>query len=722
MTINLPRKKWIAFALLFFLILLIYSNTFRASWHFDDFPNINKNPRITINNLKPGTILQTFIASRDGGLYQGRQVYRPVACLTLALNWYFGQDHVFGYHVVNTAIHLITAFLLFLTVLYLFQTPRMKGEYYGSEYFIALLSATLWAINPIQTQAVTYIVQRMASMAAMFYILGIYFYLRGRLGGIRKNRVRWYICCGASYLLAIGSKENAITLPLALFLLDIIFFQDLSRPKTRKFVIWGSVIGSICLAAVGLILFYHGTFDSIFNMYKVRYFTAWERLLTQPRVVLFYISQIFYPLPSRLSITHDIDISTSLIQPWTTLPAILMILLIITAAILLMRKRRLLAFGILFFFLNHLIESTLLPIELIFEHRNYLPSFFLFVPVALGIKLFLDHYKKEKRMLYLISVFSLTLIIISLGMGTYIRNLVWASEKTLWEDAMAKAPGRARPPQNLAWGYYLKEGKYTEAIELYEKALPLKDDNPTYAKISALANAAGAYQKMKEYDKAIELCLQALDIYPNYRLALRILTFSYLKAGRWEEAAESAQSLYSKNYAEPKNILILSFSLMKVAKYEVALEYLRNVLRIQPNNSKVYYLIGVAMSKLHKYQRAEWFLQRAAQLAPNDISIPFFLVENSLLAGDQAGVERHLDRLFQDHSIKSIAILAKGIPDDALKVGFTAELLAPLIADRIKTKTAEFEQMAQTQGGQIQSEENTVGQLDLTTDDELFQK
>ena len=114
---NLYRKKWIAFALLFIMVLLIYSNTFQASWHLDDYVNINNNPRIKINNLQPATLYGTFFASRDGGLYLGKKLYRPVACLTLALNWYFGQDNVFGYHAINVGIHLITAFLLFLTIL-----------------------------------------------------------------------------------------------------------------------------------------------------------------------------------------------------------------------------------------------------------------------------------------------------------------------------------------------------------------------------------------------------------------------------------------------------------------------------------------------------------------------------------------------------------------------------------------------------------------------------
>ena len=720
MATNLNGKKWIVLALLFILILLTYSNTFRASWHFDDIANINKNPRIKINNLQPATLYQTFIASRDGGLYLGKKVFRPVACLTLALNWYVGQDNVFGYHVVNICIHMITAFLLFLTILCLFRTPRLKGVYSGSEYFIALLAATLWAINPIQTQAVTYIVQRMASLAAMFYILSIYFYLRGRLSDYRKNQVLLYFFCGISFLLAIGSKENAVTLPLALIVLEIIFFQDLTRPKTRKFLLWGSVSGFLCAGLMGFILFYHGTLTSIFSTYSIRYFTLWERLMTQPRIVIFYLSQIFYPIPSRLSITHDIQISTSLFQPWTTLPAILIILLLITAGILLMRKSPILSFSILFFFLSHLIESTVLPLELIFEHRNYLPSLFLFLPVAVAIKLFVDYYQKQNRVIYLISVYSLTLIIIGLGMGTYIRNLAWATEKTLWEDAMAKAPGMARPPQNLAWGYYLKEKKYAEAIKLYEKALLLKDDNPTFAKISSLANAAGAYHKLQEYDKAIALCQQALDAYPNYRMALRVLAFSYLKAGMWKEAVEAAEFLYANNYINPKNMFVLSFSLMKVNKYEEALGYLRKALRMQPDNPKVHYLIGVSMSMLHEYQRAEWFLKRAAQLAPNDISIFFYLIENSLKAGDHTGVERYLNRMFQDHSIKSITNLAKGVPADALKIGFTPELLAPLLATRIKSKTDEFARLAETQNGELQSGDQNTGWQNLVAfEDEL---
>ena len=163
------------------IILIVYSNTFSASWHLDDYSKIVENPRIKISNLRPKTLYHTFFSSMDSGLALKNRLYRPVACLTLALNWYIGQKNVFGYHVVNTTIHIITAFLLFLTICSLFKTPNLKGRYEGSEYFIALMAATLWAIHPMQIQAITYIVQRMASLAAMFYLLGLLGYLKGRL-------------------------------------------------------------------------------------------------------------------------------------------------------------------------------------------------------------------------------------------------------------------------------------------------------------------------------------------------------------------------------------------------------------------------------------------------------------------------------------------------------------------------------------------------------------
>jgi len=315
-----------AFALLFFLVFLIYSNTFQASWHLDDYHNILENPRLKIENLQPQSIVQTFYASFDRGLYSKNKIYRPVVCLSFALNWYFGQDNPFGYHLVNIGVHFITAFLLFLTILALFESPNLRRRYRGSEYFIALLAAALWAINPIQTQAVTYIVQRMASMAAMFYIAGIFFYVKARLDDSRAARILFYLGCCLAFILALGSKENAVLLPISLILVEFIFFRDLSRPLTR-WVFFAIIAGGVIfIGVVGALLFINGNPLGVLN-YSHRPFTLPERLLTEPRIVFFYLSQIFYPVATRLSIEHDISVSTSIIDPWSTAFCIIAVLI-----------------------------------------------------------------------------------------------------------------------------------------------------------------------------------------------------------------------------------------------------------------------------------------------------------------------------------------------------------------------------------------------------------
>ena len=131
-----------------------------------------------------------------------------------------------GYHVVNIVIHIITACLLFAVILKLFDTPNLVNKNSGDAYFVALLTAALWAVNPIQTQAVTYIVQRMASMAALFYLLAVYFYIVARLKHTTKSRMVLYTLCVLSYLCAIFSKENAAALPIALLISRVYFFSQ----------------------------------------------------------------------------------------------------------------------------------------------------------------------------------------------------------------------------------------------------------------------------------------------------------------------------------------------------------------------------------------------------------------------------------------------------------------------------------------------------------------
>ena len=333
--------------LLFVMVGLAYSNSLDAIWTLDDDPNILQNSRLHIKDLQSETLFQTFFSPLHPDENGQPGLNRPLAHLSFALNWYFGKDSPAGYRLVNIFIHFIAAFVLFLIIRDLLDTPNMRGKSLGREGSIALIGSALWAVNPIQTQAVVYIVQRMASLACLFYLLAMWCYIRGRASEERRRRAVFFILTIISFLAGVGSKENAILLPATLLLLEFTFFQDWSQPAVRRR--FGYVLSSaLCMLLVGGWLFSSGKLDSLLD-YNIRLFTPWERLLTQPRIVLFYLGQIFYPVPGRLSIVHDVELSRSLFDPWTTLPAIFSVLALICFGLLQIRKRPMLSFAILFF-------------------------------------------------------------------------------------------------------------------------------------------------------------------------------------------------------------------------------------------------------------------------------------------------------------------------------------------------------------------------------------
>jgi tetratricopeptide (TPR) repeat protein len=637
--------RCIAFALLFLLIFIIYSNTFRASWHLDDYHNIVQNAALRINDLHPRTILQTFFTASQEGLVLKKKLYRPLACLSFALNWYVDQDNLFGYHLVNICIHFLTAFILFLTILNLFRSPRLKNRHQNSEVFIALFTAVLWAANPLQTQAVTYIVQRMASMAAMFYILGIYLYIRGRLHRIRLNQVVYLVGSFLSYALALASKENAAIFPVALMLVEIIFFQDLSRPKIRKAFFWTTLGGGILLLLFGIFVFFHNEPLKFLSAYENRSFTPFQRLLTEPRILIFYLSQLFYPVPTRLSIEHHVPVSTSLLSPWTTLPSIIVVMVLIGLGIAQMRKRPILSFAILFFFLNHLIESTIIGLELVFEHRNYLPSLFLFFPVSVALKTLLDYYRPRKPAMHVILVLFLILMIVGLGMGTYIRNLAWATERSIWEDAIKKAPTMTRPYHNLAWGHYERRGQLDAAMKLYQKALELMKHN-NQGRSMVLNNMANLHYRKGNFGKACEFWEMALKLNQNnatfeYRLAMGLT-----RTGDLKKAMVYVEKILRKYPSHRNSLYQKGVILLKLKKADEALVYFRKALKLNPNDTATLTNIGISCRLLGYPDRAEWFLKAAHARDSQDMMILLWLIETNLMLENRNEADRYVQRLF----------------------------------------------------------------------------
>ena len=655
------------------LIFLIYSNTFNASWHLDDYANITHDARIKIAHLSIDTLWQTAISFSEK-----LRDARPLARLTFALNWYFGRDDPFGYHVVNVAIHVLTAFILFLTTAQLLSTPNIKVGDHRQKFVIALLSAILWAINPIQTQAVTYIVQRMASLATLFYILGLFLYIRGRTAEVSFIKLLFFAGCLFSFLGGLASKENTATFPLALLLVEFLFFQDISTKRTRWILICAVILTGLAILGLAVLLFFKGNPQGLLN-YQLRYFSPAERLLTEPRIILLYLSQIFYPLPARLSIEHDIVLSTSLFSPWTTLPSILIIIGLIGLGLAIIRKQPIVSFAIFFFFLNHMIESSIIGLELVFEHRNYLPSLFLFFPIAVGIGWLLTYYQEKNRYIFLALIAGVTGIIIGCSMGTYVRNFTWATEKALWEDAITKAPLSSRPWHNLALTYYERTGQRTKAMVLYRKALTLENKN-IYHKSVILSNMATNYYYRNDLENAVKYWQKSLDGNPRNPKTVYLLSLGLARLGKFDEASRYLDQLIARH---PKNWDALNLKgvlLLKQMHYRQGLSYFKKCLQLRPMSQSTLVNIGAAYSLMQHFQRAELYLKTARRQQPQDKLNLLWFIRNATLKGDLAAADRSIEQLLKSAPENAVIIWLNRISQDWL---YNDQLLVPELNQQI---------------------------------------
>jgi len=631
------------------LVFLIYSHTLRYPFAFDDFIGIKNEPAIRLTKLTPGSILQ---AAR-----QSHYSSRPVGCVSFAINYYFNEYNVVGYRFVNITIHILAGIFLYLvikTTLHLLipqssdssiplcsqvtQAPmfsRRKPQSLNLQH-IAFFCALIWLVHPIQTQSVTYIIQRMTSMASMFYILSVLLYIRGRLA--KKGPIQWSFFTGSALagLLAIGSKQMAATLPLFLLLYEWYFFRGCSKIWIKQCAIFAA--GALILLAI--IVFLHlGTnpIEAILLPYEQRDFTMTQRLLSEFRVVVKYISLLVLPHPSRLNLDHHVPISTSLIHPPTTLFSIGIVLGLISFAVHAAKKRPFISFSILWFFGNLAIESSFLGLELMHEHRLYLPSM-LAVPMLVTACL-----QQVRRRWFAYGL--LCSIIVVFSLWTYERNFVWKNDLALWKDSVAKSKVKARPHNNFGralaerrrseeaiahfsqavrinpdfWqahdnlGLALAENnKFEEAIKHFHQALSIQPNNAqTYNNLGlSLAKTGNLKEAIKHFS-------QALQIEPNLAEAHNNMGLAMAQNGNFEDAIRHYSKAISikADYAEAYNNL--GRTLENQGRSEEAMNYYNKALQIKSDYAEVHYNMGSLQARQEIFQEAVRHYSEALRIRPN---------------------------------------------------------------------------------------------------------
>lgn len=461
---SLANKTPVLLATILIVSFFIYYPASLGGFVYDDLPNIVTNNQIHIDSVKNDDLLAAISSGESGPLK------RPVSMLSFALNYYFSGLNPTSFKLVNIIIHLVNGVLIFLLTRMILETAVISTISSKIKEQISLAVTALWLLHPINISSVVYTVQRMNELAAFFSLAGLVIFIWGRINlhngkGGRALITFSFLICGS---LAILSKENGALIYIFIGLLEILLFRFSDLQKKEKFFLAGlySLFIAIPLILISVTLILEP--DAFLNGYQQQPFSLYERLLTECRVIWIYIYMILIPDVTQYSVHHDdIVISQGLLSPSTTLFSILGILSLITASFKYNQKLKIFSFGILFFLSGHLIESTILPLQIIFEHRNYLPSY--------GILLILAYYLLDDS----ISVKStnlrrilLTILIISFAICTYIKSSHWENTDLLSIYELEHNPSSSRLNYEAGKFYAeaLDSGNVKDRTAVYNKA------------------------------------------------------------------------------------------------------------------------------------------------------------------------------------------------------------------------------------------------------------
>jgi hypothetical protein len=338
---------------------LLYWPGLHGSFLFDDAANITANPALP---LFDGSLSSLISASTNG---VASPLGRPLSMASFALNLHYFGPGPFSFKLVNLLIHLANGLLVFTFFRQLW--PAFAPE--RKPCFPALCAAAAWLLHPLNLTPVLFVVQRMTSLAALFTLAALCLYVAGRRMQGRSGWLPVAIALLVCWPLGLLSKESAAVLPLFLLLCEYFVLGGLRRFSSRTLLAGAGA--AILLGIVTLAL----VWTPLASGYAFRDFSLAERLMTEARVLWFYLLQILLPMPDLFALHHDdIAISRGMVQPATTLVAIIGWIAVMVLAIRYRRRLPLLSFAIAWFLVAHLLESTILPLEIAYEHRNYLAS------------------------------------------------------------------------------------------------------------------------------------------------------------------------------------------------------------------------------------------------------------------------------------------------------------------------------------------------------------
>lgn len=641
------KNKIILFILLVLVGVGIYSNALNGPFLFDDSIFVVNN--IAIRDISEVSKIWHALLpqpSRFVGLY------------SFALNYHFNELNVFAYHATNLAIHIMVSCLVWWFALLILSTAKVEklGLVKHNEH-VAFLAALVFCAHPVQTQAVSYISQRAASLATLFYLLSVCLYVKGRLS---KRKIAIPVLCFTgsivSGLLGMFTKEIVITLPMSIMLFEYFF---LLKPREKPFslkeksVFIVSVIVLIAFMFVIPYLFKMGVSNMLFGekpsqSHQGDIINFWKYELTQLRVFSLFIKLMFIPWGQNFD--YDFVLSKSLFEPVTFL-CFLFAILVVTFAVKVKKKNLLVAYGMFWVFVTY--SANLIPrANVIFEHKLYLISIGFCFALSAGLYYVLKDLKKF--------VWVMVCIVIALSLLTYNRNKVWGDEFLFWSDVVRKSPNKARPHNDLGLAYF-KKGDFDSALEQYNRAIELDGTIE-----EAYNNRGVVYTKRMQNDLALADFNKAIEIRPRYADALNNRGVIYKRKGMFDMALRDYAEALRYNMVYPDIFFNIAVIYEKKGRLDLAEINYNKALSLDKYKADAYNNRAIIYTKTKRYDEALAGFEKAISIKPD---------------------------YFEAYNNKGSLLFLKGNYDDAIKNYSKAIEIYPQYFDSFKNRAFVFSRM-----------------------------
>ncbi|MCB0220694.1 MAG: tetratricopeptide repeat protein [Chrysiogenetes bacterium] len=558
---------------------------------FDDYPSIVHNQAVTL--FDPGSLHSWWLAA-----FGSPATLRPVSYLSFAIQWWFSPENPAAMRVVNILLHTGAAVFVYLGLREGLRLLRESVE--TADERLALLGALLWALHPVQTQPVNFIVQRMTLLAGLFAVATFWLYFRGRRTGQR----RWYAWAAGAYGLALLSKENAAVVPVVLVAWEWLLGPEEAPAARKRRFLW---LLAACAPPVAMAGIYAATSSNHFALGALpnRDFTLWERTLSAPRMYLRYVGLLFWPYPQALD--YGLQPSRSFLDPWTTLPAWAAMGAVLAAIWKWRGRWPIAAFAVLAFVLALAPESTFLNLELFYEHRLYLPSVFVLPLVPWGVQALLGRFRMDAR-----GVAAAMGVLLALAAGrTWARNLDWGDEIRLMEKNVVAYPDNHRARENLAMSLRLAK-RLEEAEAQAREAIEIAPGSARAYMVlgEILIDEGDSQQSRASLQKALQLDSSLI----RAKLAL---AKSFGTGGDHEQALRYAREAVAENSRHPEAQLYLGIELMELKEFEKAISHFRIAAELDPKSKDAVYNLGLAYAQAGNEQAAIDAWRRADEIAPN---------------------------------------------------------------------------------------------------------